>query len=581
MTAGVPVLALTATATPHVQQDICSSLKLRQPQITRTSFDRPNLYLEVKSKKGSIWADISEMLLPAVGDQPRKFSGPTIIYCPSRKDVEKVSEELTNHNIENLMYHAGLSMFKRKEAHKAFVYDDVQVIVATIAFGMGIDKPDVRNVIHWGAPRDMESYYQEIGRAGRDGQRSVCRVYWKEADFGIHRHHLNEISGENRVHRAEMIHQMELYLGYKEKCRRLEILKHFDKGISAADHLRNNNCCDCCSSHLFFGGSATSSTSEDQDVDMTQEALKVVRVVGVLGESKAVGAVVSMLRGASDKSLWDRHKRDSSFGCGKDRSKEFWKALIREMISKGKLNEKSNPNPASKFRTWQSIGLTMAGSTMNRLGTSCEKFLVKPVGDLRVKTADKVKVALIQPRFGVNSSTHTKTTGLYNVLVKLRLKISQERGIAPYMVLTEQTLLQLAETRPTSVDNLNKIVGFNTTKIKSFGADFISDIVKYCVEEDIETDRFETDDDVLVGVSDTAMVTYRMHESGKTADQIAAERGFQLSTILGHLASCLEKGGQVDIASYGVNSDMIAQVVEVISGPVINSDISRLAPVKV
>lgn len=250
------------------------------------------------------------------------------------------------------------------------------------------------------------------------------------------------------------------------------------------------------------------------------------------------------------------------------------------MISKGKLNEKSNPNPASKFRTWQSIGLTMAGSTMNRLGTSCEKFLVKPVGDLRVKTADKVKVALIQPRFGVNSSTHTKTTGLYNVLVKLRLKISQERGIAPYMVLTEQTLLQLAETRPTSVDNLNKIVGFNTTKINSFGADFISDIVKYCVEEDIETDRFETDDDVLDGVSDTAMVTYRMHESGKTADQIAAERGFQLFTILGHLASCLEKGGQVDIASYGVNSDMIAQVVEVISGPVINSDISRLAPIK-
>ena len=131
------------------------------------------------------------------------------------------------------------------------------------------------------------------------------------------------------------------------------------------------------------------------------------------------------------------------------------------------------------------------------------------------------------------------------------------------------------------MDNLNKIVGFNTTKIKSFGADFISDIVKYCVEEDIETDRFETDDDVLVGVSDTAMVTYRMHENGKTADQIAAERGFQLSTILGHLASCLEKGGQVDIASFGVNNDMIAQVVEVISGPVINSDISRLAPVKV
>ena len=157
---GVPILALTATATPHVQQDICNSLKLKHPQVTRTSFNRPNLYLEVKAKKGSVWADLSQMLEPAAEGESRKFSGPTIIYCPSRKDVEKVSEDLHNHGIDNQMYHAGMTINKRKAAHKAFVYDDVQVIVATIAFGMGIDKPDVRNVIHWGAPRDMESYYQ-------------------------------------------------------------------------------------------------------------------------------------------------------------------------------------------------------------------------------------------------------------------------------------------------------------------------------------------------------------------------------------------------------------------------------------
>ena len=151
----VPIMALTATATPHVQQDVCNMLRMKAPQVTRTSFNRPNLYLEVMPKCGSAWGDLSTMLTPATTGKGRQFAGPTIIYCPSRKDVEKVSEELMAHNVRNEMYHAGLTMTNRKAAHKMFFYDQVQVIVATVAFGMGINKPDVRNVIHWGAPRDM------------------------------------------------------------------------------------------------------------------------------------------------------------------------------------------------------------------------------------------------------------------------------------------------------------------------------------------------------------------------------------------------------------------------------------------
>eukprot|EP00092_Neocalanus_flemingeri_P014346 GFUD01015474.1.p1 GENE.GFUD01015474.1~~GFUD01015474.1.p1 ORF type:complete len:1050 (+),score=352.66 GFUD01015474.1:77-3226(+) len=585
---GVPILALTATATPHVQQDVCNILRLKSAQLTRTSFNRPNLYLEVRPKCGSVWGDISSMLAPGNAGQKREFSGPTIIYCPSRKDVEKVSEELMSKGVDNQMYHAGLTMANRKAAHKMFVYDEVQVIVATIAFGMGIDKPDVRNVIHWGAPRDMESYYQEIGRAGRDGLRSVCRVYYATADFTLHRFFLNSGGTGNREHRAEMIHQMELYLGYKEKCRRVELLKHFEPG-SSGDSLglvRSRNCCDCCLVHLLKGGKEGASTDigteEDREIDLGAEARNIMETVNVLGEGKAMGVIVDMLRGVKNKSIFDRHMRDKVYGSGKGKNKQFWVALARELVSRGILYEsKQGGNFGGRQATWSVLGVSQKGHQLLR---GREPLLVKATGDL--KQAVKKKVAVIAPRFGVDSTPEDQTRSrLYAVLVRERLAISQAMSRPPYMICTEQTLLQMAQTRPTTKQNLTKVVGFNTVKISSYGDQFIGAIIKFCVEEQLETDLFITEqegDDKLseMGITQTVQTSYQMFKGGKTVEQVAQERGMAATTIMGHLATCLEKGAEVNLERLGITQEIVATVASVVWEPPVSSDVSRLGAVK-
>ena len=217
---------------------------------------------------------------------------------------------------------------------------------------------------------------------------------------------------------------------------------------------------------------------------------------------------------------------------------------------------------------------------MLNLGARGDKFMVLAQGDLRTK--EKVaKASVIVPKFGCQKTEDDdKRNSLYNILIKLRLELGQTKGVAPYMVVTEQTLLQLAQMRPTSTANLAKIVGFNNAKIKTFGEAFIGSIVKFCVEENIDTDKFVVDEEGL-DVNETTMTTYNLYKSGMTAEQIASERGLAASTITGHLAACLEKGAQLELCKLGVTCRMIADVASVLNEPPINSDVSKLGPIKV
>lgn len=221
-----PFMALTATATPAVRKDILDLLALNDPIVTVTSFDRPNLYLSVSGKQ-NILADLRKFMV--LNDKKQyAFDGPTIIYCPKRETTHEIAASLQRIGVKAEAYHAGLPLKDRNSVQQDFTKDLIDVIVATIAFGMGIDKPDIRNVIHYGAPRDVEGYYQEIGRAGRDGLPSRCHVFYQSDDFNTNRWFISQSKNEKaKVHKELMLVHLQDFLSTAVGCRRQIVLDHF------------------------------------------------------------------------------------------------------------------------------------------------------------------------------------------------------------------------------------------------------------------------------------------------------------------------------------------------------------------
>lgn len=311
----VPILALTATATNVVSEDICKVLNLKTKEPIKTSFDRPNLYLEVNKK-----INIADDILPII----KKYKNePIIIYCLTKKETEKIAGLLKNYKIECGIYHASINTTEKNKTHYNFIKGKINIIVATIAFGMGINKSNIRVIIHYGAPKNIEGYYQEIGRAGRDGKKSYCYMFYNMIDFKIHEHFIgNSRDDKYKKTQRELLENIKQYV-MKNICRRKLLLEYFGEEY-------NNKCdfCDnCCGKKEIIKQISVIEQDVKKEVKMLIDLMESFtnRIYGI-------GMYINILRGSKNKSINSVIKKNEFYGNGKHKSVLWWKELIENLI---------------------------------------------------------------------------------------------------------------------------------------------------------------------------------------------------------------------------------------------------------
>uniref|UniRef100_A0A8C7E382 DNA 3'-5' helicase n=1 Tax=Naja naja TaxID=35670 RepID=A0A8C7E382_NAJNA len=451
----VPIVALTATASSSIRKDIIDCLNLRTPHITCTSFDRPNLYLEVRRKCGNIIQDLLQFLI-LKDKSTYEFEGPTIVYCPSRKTTEQVAAELRKLNLVCGIYHAGMGIKARRDVHHKFMRDEIQCIVATIAFGMGINKADIRTVIHYGAPKEMESYYQEIGRAGRDGLPASCYALWTPADMSFNRHLISEIRDETfRLYKLKMMAKIEKYLSLNS-CRRRIILSHFeDKQLRKASTgiMGTEKCCDNCRSRNIHCVPVID--PQDSFEDFGQQAFKLMSAVCDLKERFGMGVPILFLRGSFSQRLPDKFRTYALFGSGKDWPEHSWKALGRRLMLEGFLKEVSGQNKfavvcmlTKKGKDW--LSKSRKEQRKSLLLPSDEELYAHPFSLF-------FNFMLLK-----NTSLHEMFS--YSKIMVARQKLASEKDIPPAVLATNKVLVDMTVIRPTTVEIMKRIDGISVAK---------------------------------------------------------------------------------------------------------------------
>ncbi|HCU31192.1 MAG: ATP-dependent DNA helicase RecQ [Candidatus Uhrbacteria bacterium GW2011_GWE2_45_35] len=484
----VPIIALTATADRLTREDILNKLEFRQPNTFVSSFNRPNIHYFIEPKRG-YYSRLVDYL-----DKHRDDSG--IIYVLSRNSAESLALKLSAEGFSAKPYHAGLDSAKRSRHQNLFIRDEVKIIVATIAFGMGINKSNVRFVIHADLPKNIESYYQETGRAGRDGLKSDAILFYSAGDVA-------KLKGfvtieDNPEQSRIMLNKLSKMADLCENnsCRRRTILNYF--GEVAADNCAS---CDFC-------------LNDYEQVDGTEIARKALAAVAALGNRFGLLYTVDFIRGSKSEKIRDFHKPLLEYGSGSEFSKEDWLGFLKNLIGLGFLKQIGDEYPV--------LSLTEKSQAV-------------------LSGFEKVFLTNIVSKKTVSDSEKTFEKELFVELKNLRSHLAHQENVPPYIIFSDATLLELATFLPQNQDELVKISGFGEVKLAKYGQIFLETVTSYCQARDLFSrisekipKRFrktKTEKD-----SDTKAVSLEFFKSGKTIAEIATSRELTVQTIEGHLA---------------------------------------------
>lgn len=498
-----PVIALTATATPKVQADIIKTMGMEAPNIFLSSFNRPNLYYEVRPKR-DIDHDIIKLLSQNIGKS-------AIVYCLSRQKVEDLAAQLQINGINALPYHAGLEGSKRIKHQDAFLNEDCDVIVATIAFGMGIDKPDVRYVLHYDMPKSLESYYQETGRAGRDGGDGKCITYFDIKDI----ERLQKFLSKKPVSEQEIGRQLlEEATGYAEAatCRRRVLLHYFGEEFHEDDC---DKMCDNC-------------RHPREKVDASAELLDVIACVNETHGKFKTSEVINILRGNKTAILAQNDAETlKSWASQKDKTDSHLRAVIRQGIIRRYL--------AKNIETYGTVHLTEKGST----GKLPKAFRVRK------------ELNYQQLNSGLNDTKKVVAmdAALFVILKDLRKKIAQQKGVPPYAVFAENSLSEMATIYPCSLDELKNVQGVGEGKSKKYGTPIVEAIAAYVEENDIDRPQ----DMVFKSIANkSALKVYIIQSTDRKLplEDIASAKGLKMQDLIDEMDRIVQSGTKINIDYY-------------------------------
>ena len=498
-----PIITLTATATPKVQKDIQKNLGMMNAKVFKSSFNRPNLYYEVRPKTKDVDKDIIRYIKKTMEGK----SG--IIYCLSRKTVEDLAAILRENNITALPYHAGMDSAERSKNQDAFLMEECQVIVATIAFGMGIDKPDVRFVIHYDVPKSLEGYYQETGRAGRDGGEGQCICYYAQKDLGRLEKFMQDKTGNEREIGKQLLEEMKSYCE-GTICRRRFLLHYFGE-----EYNRDNceNCDNCRKQHMM--------------VDEQELLSIIIELVLELKENFKTEHILDILKGVESTAvLTYDHTELELFGAAADESVETLNAIIRQAMLEGYLTKDLN--------SFGNLKVTAAG----------KKFLKKPV-EFRVPLLDEneEEEEILNSELGGSAAADEI---LFSILKDVRRTMSKRMDVPPFVIFQDPSLEAMATTYPITMEELQNIPGVGAGKAKRYGDEFLRVIKDYVEEYEIirpEDMRIKT----VAKNSLNKISIIQAIDRKKDLDDLAESKGMDMDELLDEIEAIIYSGTKLNI----------------------------------